>query len=57
MNMTTIQSVENNPLKFSPNIDDVLEKMFILHNKAYKNWECLKLFLIKDSETVTGRRR
>ena len=36
MNMTTIQSVENNPLKFSPNIDDLLEKMFMLRNKAYK---------------------
>ncbi|PKF63490.1 type VI secretion system-associated FHA domain protein TagH [Psychromonas sp. psych-6C06] len=36
INVTTIQSVENNPLKFSANIDDALENMFIKENNAYK---------------------
>lgn len=36
INVTTIQPVENNPLKFSANIDDALENMFIKSNKAYK---------------------
>lgn len=36
INVTTIQPVENNPLKFSANIDDALENMFIKENKAYK---------------------
>lgn len=36
INVTTIQPVENNPLKFSANIDDALENMFIKNNKAYK---------------------
>jgi type VI secretion system protein len=36
INVTTIQSVENNPLKFSANIDDALENMFIKDNNAYK---------------------
>ena len=37
MNVTTIQPVENNPLKFSANIDDALENMFIKQGNAYKN--------------------
>jgi type VI secretion system FHA domain protein len=36
INVTTIQSVENNPLKFSANIDDAMENMFIKENNAYK---------------------
>lgn len=36
INVTTIQPVENNPLKFSPNIEDALENMFIKENKAYQ---------------------
>lgn len=37
INVTTIQSIENNPLKFSANIDDALENMFIKENNAYKS--------------------
>lgn len=36
MNVTTIQPVENNPLKFSANIADALENMFIRDSQAYK---------------------
>ena len=36
MNVTTIQPVENNPLKFSANVDDALENMFIKDGNAYK---------------------
>jgi type VI secretion system protein len=36
MNVTTIQPIENNPLKFSANIDDALENMFIKQSNAYK---------------------
>jgi len=36
INVTTIQPIENNPLKFSANIDDAMENMFIKDNKAYK---------------------
>ena len=36
INVTTIQSIENNPLKFSANIDDAMENMFIKENNAYK---------------------
>lgn len=36
MNVTTIQPVENNPLKFSANVDDALENMFIKQGDAYK---------------------
>jgi type VI secretion system FHA domain protein len=36
INVTTIQSIENNPLKFSANIDDAMENMFIKQNNAYK---------------------
>jgi len=36
INVTTIQPVENNPLKFSANIDDALVNMFIKENNAYK---------------------
>jgi len=36
INVTTIQPVENNPLKFSANIDDAMENMFIKENSAYK---------------------
>jgi len=36
MNVTTIQPVENNPLKFSANVDDALENMFIKQGDSYK---------------------
>lgn len=36
INVTTIQPVENNPLKFSANLEDALENMFIKDNKAYQ---------------------
>ncbi len=36
INVTTIQPVENNPLKFSANVDDALENMFVKENKAYQ---------------------
>jgi len=35
MNMTTIQSAENNPLKFSVTPEDALENMFAKQGKAY----------------------
>jgi type VI secretion system FHA domain protein len=35
MNMTTIQSAENNPLKFSVTPDDAIENMFAKDGKAY----------------------
>ena len=36
MNVTTIQPVENNPLKFSATVDDALENMFVRDGNAYK---------------------
>lgn len=36
INVTTIQPVENNPLKFSANLEDALENMFVKENKAYQ---------------------
>lgn len=36
MNVTTIQPVENNPLKFSANLEDAIENMFIKEGNAYK---------------------
>ncbi|MCF6324977.1 MAG: type VI secretion system-associated FHA domain protein TagH [Gammaproteobacteria bacterium] len=36
INVTTIQPIENNPLKFSANIEDAMENMFIKENDAYK---------------------
>ncbi len=36
MNVTTIQPVENNPLKFSANVDDALENMFLKKGNAFK---------------------
>ena len=36
MNVTTIQPVENNPLKFSVGVDEALENMFIKKTNAYK---------------------
>jgi type VI secretion system protein len=36
INVTTIRPVENNPLKFSANLDDAMENMFIKNNKAYQ---------------------
>lgn len=36
MNVTTIQPVENNPLKFSANVDDAMQNMFIKEGNAYK---------------------
>lgn len=35
MNVTTIQPVENNPLKFSANIDDAMENMFLKSGNAF----------------------
>ena len=35
MSMTTIQSAENNPLKFSVTVDDAIENMFAKSGKAY----------------------
>lgn len=37
MSVTTIQPVENNPLKFSANVDDALENMFIKKGNSYKD--------------------
>lgn len=36
MNVTTIQPIENNPLKFSANVDEALENMFVRQSAAYK---------------------
>ena len=36
MNVTTIQPVENNPLKFSANVDDAIENMFLKKGRSYK---------------------
>ena len=36
MNVTTIQPVENNPLKFSATVDDAIENMFVKDGNAYK---------------------
>ncbi|MCP3687980.1 MAG: type VI secretion system-associated FHA domain protein TagH, partial [Gammaproteobacteria bacterium] len=36
MNVTTIQPVENNPLKFSANVDDALDNMFLKQGNAFK---------------------
>lgn len=36
MNVTTIQPIENNPLKFSVSVDDALENLFIKKSNAYK---------------------
>ncbi|MFK5914343.1 MAG: type VI secretion system-associated FHA domain protein TagH [Woeseiaceae bacterium] len=36
MNVTTIQPVENNPLKFSANVEDAIENMFVKDGNAYK---------------------
>jgi len=36
MNVTTIQPIENNPLKFSVGIDEAMENMFIKKTNAYK---------------------
>jgi len=35
MNITTIQPVENNPLKFSANIDDAMDNMFLKSGNAF----------------------
>lgn len=35
MNVTMIQPVENNPLKFSPNVDEALRNMFTSQTNAY----------------------
>ena len=37
MNVTTIQPVENNPLKFSANAEEAHENMFVRDSKAYKD--------------------
>lgn len=36
INITTIQPVENNPIKFSANVDEMIELMFLRRSKAYK---------------------
>ncbi len=36
INITTIQPVENNPIKFSVNVDEVLDIMFLRKTRAYK---------------------
>lgn len=36
INITTIQPVENNPIKFSANVDEIIELMFLRRTKAYK---------------------
>lgn len=36
MNVTTIQPVENNPLKFSVDVDEAMANMFVRRGKAYK---------------------
>ena len=36
MNVTTIQPIENNPLKFSVGVDEAMENMFIKKTNAYK---------------------
>ena len=37
MQVTTIQPVENNPLKFSATVDDALDNMFVKQSKSYMN--------------------
>ncbi len=37
MNVTSIQAAENNPLKFSVNLDELLETMFVRQSKAYQS--------------------
>ena len=37
INITTIQPQENNPIKFSASVDEVLEIMFLRQSRAYKN--------------------
>lgn len=36
MNVTTIQPVENNPLKFSADVDEALDNIFVRRSQAYK---------------------
>lgn len=36
MNVTTIQPVENNPLKFSADVNEAIENMFVRQSSAYK---------------------
>lgn len=36
INITTIQPVENNPIKFSANVDEIIELMFVRRTRAYK---------------------
>jgi type VI secretion system FHA domain protein len=36
INITTIQPVENNPIKFSVSVDEVLDIMFVRKTRAYK---------------------
>lgn len=36
MNVTTIQPVENNPLKFSADVDEALDNIFVRQSQAYK---------------------
>ena len=36
MNVTTIQPIENNPLKFSVGVDEAMENMFLKKTNAYK---------------------
>ncbi len=36
MNVTTIQPIENNPIKFSVGLDELLETLFLKDSRAYK---------------------
>ncbi|WP_111642402.1 type VI secretion system-associated FHA domain protein TagH [Marinimicrobium alkaliphilum] len=36
MNVTTIQPVENNPLKFSADVDEAIDNIFVRRSQAYK---------------------
>ena len=35
MDMTRVRSIENNPLKFSANVDDALHNLLVKRNRAY----------------------
>jgi type VI secretion system protein len=39
MDMTTIQPIQNNPIKFALNIEEVLTKLLVKKNKSYMNPE------------------
>lgn len=39
MDMTTIQPIQNNPIKFAVNVDEALKKMFLQENTSYMDPE------------------